>query len=300
MLTLLVASVAPAAGQEAVVVDHTNLSLYDRIPPRFVQAASELRLVFVNLSVGQNISEGLDCIAGKTRRRGCQRIADPPFAVPQREVEWGANRPRDNWVFRSWPRRGAENAVSCDIRDASSWRRQIQCFTNFVSASSGRIDVAAFQHSYALVTENSPPLVESLTSPDGVAQIERLQREHPDTTIVWQTTSLARGIGTQNASDFNDGLRGYVQDTGGYLLDVAAIISHDPDGNPCYDNRDGVPYRWARRQENHPDDGRSLPAICAHYTSEVDGGHLGRHTAGKIRAAKGWWIMMARIAGWRP
>jgi hypothetical protein len=84
------------------------------------------------------------------------------------------------------------------------------------------------------------------------------------------------------------------------LFDVADILSHDPAGNPCYDNRDGVPYDNGNNSENYPDDGANRLAICPHYTTETDGGHLGSVSAGKIRVAKAFWVLMARITGWTP
>ncbi|MBE0411782.1 MAG: hypothetical protein IBX69_18800 [Anaerolineales bacterium] len=50
--------------------------------------------------------------------------------------------------------------------------------------------------------------------------------------------------------------------------------------------------------EDYPDDGLDLPAICQDYTTEVDGGHLGSVSGGKIRVAKAFWVLMAQIAGW--
>ncbi len=93
-------------------------------------------------------------------------------------------------------------------------------------------------------------------------------------------------------------MRQYAIDNDKVLFDVADILSHDPDGNPCYDNRDGVPYDNGNTSENHPDDGQNIPAICPHYTTEADGGHLGSVSAGKIRVAKAYWVLMARLAGW--
>jgi hypothetical protein len=96
-------------------------------------------------------------------------------------------------------------------------------------------------------------------------------------------------------------MRQYVATHGGVLFDVADIESHDPYGAPCYDNRDGVPYyRLGSLRENYPNDGVNQPAICQHYTSEHDGGHLGAPSAGGIRLAKGLMVLMARIAGWTP
>jgi hypothetical protein len=95
-------------------------------------------------------------------------------------------------------------------------------------------------------------------------------------------------------------MRQYARDNNKFLLDVADIESHDPWGNPCYDNRDGVPYSVGNASENYPDDGINSLAICQHYTRESDGGHLGNPDVGKIRIAKAFWVLMARIAGWNP
>ena len=114
-------------------------------------------------------------------------------------------------------------------------------------------------------------------------------------------TARARGIGTRVSMDFNNQMRQYVQQNGKFLLDVADIESHDPWGNPCYDNRDGVAYTApGAGSENYPDDGVNDPAICQHYTAEVNGGHPGNPDVGKIRLAKAFWVLMARVAGWNP
>jgi YVTN family beta-propeller protein len=96
-------------------------------------------------------------------------------------------------------------------------------------------------------------------------------------------------------------MRAWTAANGRILLDVADILSHTPDGQPCYDNRDGVAYYASETLwENYPDDGVNYPAICPHYTTEVDGGHLGSVSAGKIRVAKAYWVLMAQLAGWQP
>jgi hypothetical protein len=163
-------------------------------------------------------------------------------------------------------------------------------------------DVLSFQFSYLEVAPGSDIgdpstgfLVRSVDRPD-VADLEAFAGQHPDKVLIYWTTSLARGIGSEESRDFNDQMRGYAATHGQPLFDVADILSHDPQGNPCFDNRDGIVYR----DESYPDDGQDLPAICPHYTTETDGGHLGSVSAGKIRVAKGFWILMAQIAGWRP
>jgi hypothetical protein len=118
------------------------------------------------------------------------------------------------------------------------------------------------------------------------------------------TTSLPRGTANGGDDEYkmmlaNEQIRAWARDNAVPLLDVADILSHTPGGEPCYDNRDGVPYYVnEKQQENFPDDGMNIPAICPQYTTEAFGGHLGSVSAGRIRMAKAMWVLMARLAGW--
>jgi hypothetical protein len=135
-----------------------------------------------------------------------------------------------------------------------------------------------------------------------ISDLLNFQTQHPDKKLVYWTTALSRSIGTQESTDFNNQLRRYVQEHDGILLDLADIESYNPEGIPCFDNRDGIPYcdQNTGKCENYPDDNKSFPAICQDYTTEVDAGHLGSVSAGKIRLAKAFWVLMARLAGWTP
>jgi hypothetical protein len=161
-------------------------------------------------------------------------------------------------------------------------------------------DVFGCQFSYLAVTPGSN-IADTLTgffgsggSDNKATAYAEYAALHPDKKIVWWTTSLARGIGTEESESFNDQMREYAATHVIILFDVADILSHDPSGQPCYDNRDGVTYK----DESHPDDGLNIPAICPQYTTETDGGHLGAISAGGIRVSKAFWVLMARIAGW--
>ncbi|MEW6251405.1 MAG: hypothetical protein AB1716_12215, partial [Planctomycetota bacterium] len=63
-LVAFIASVAlaPPAAAQPILVDHRRVELFERIPPAYVAAARELRLLFSDRSVGQNIHESLDCL----------------------------------------------------------------------------------------------------------------------------------------------------------------------------------------------------------------------------------------------
>jgi hypothetical protein len=127
---------------------------------------------------------------------------------------------------------------------------------------------------------------------------EAYEAEHPDEVFIYWTSSLARALGTTEGEAFNQQMREYAIEHGKPLFDVADILSHDPYGNPCYDNRDGVPYSNGNQSENYPDDGEDVQALCQHYTTEPDGGHLGNVSTGAIRVSKAMWVLMARLAGW--
>ena len=132
-----------------------------------------------------------------------------------------------------------------------------------------------------------------------IFDLEAYISRRPNNIFLFWTTSLARSIGSETAVEFNNQMRRYSLQQGKILFDVADIESHTPDGTPCYDNRDGIEYcSQTGKCESYPDDGKDLPAICQDYTTETDGGHLGSVSAGKIQIAKGFWVLMARIAGW--
>jgi hypothetical protein len=307
----VVATGTRVQGQQAAPrVDHLNLELFEQIPAQYLTAASNLRLLFVNRSVGANINSGLNCLAQPyaTAPSYCKQWqhAAPEFSVP--ENPWTGSFPRDRWQFGAWPGTGIPPEISCGGAETSYWYEQLNCFIRHIDANPAAYDVVAFQFSYLEVMEHSD-ITDPATGFFGsnpfpgkhtVADLAALRSRHPNIRFVLMTSSLARSIGTVQARDFNAGLRNYAQANGWPLYDFAAFISHSPNGQPCFDNRDGVPYIInGQVRENYPNDGLDLPAICQHYTGEVDGGHLGP-TAGMIRAGKAWWIMMARLAGWTP
>ena len=189
---------------------------------------------------------------------------------------------------------------------ASSWFQKLECFIRYVDANPARYDVYSYMNSYLEVDDASDiasagtGFFTHQSNRYDIGDFEAMEARNPGRIFIHHTSNLARGIGTQVSTSFNNQLRQYARDRNKYLLDVAAILSHDPSGNPCYDNRDGVPYSNGNASENYPDDGQNIPALCQHYTRETDGGHLGNPDVGKIRVAKAFWVLMARIAGWNP
>ncbi len=258
-------------------------------------------MLYIDRSVGANIDDGLFCLSFSSHEEApnhCSRYEHvvPEFSVDPDVVSW--HRPggydRSNWGFLFWD----------ETRNCNEWPDKVRCFMEMVTPVMNQYDVVSFQFSYLEVGDDSTIANESegyfWDNSDNydVFDQEAFEAQYPDKIVIYWTTSLARGIGSEVSDTFNDQMRQYAIANDKPLFDVAAILSHDPDGNPCYDNRDGIPYDNGNNSENYPDDGLALLAICQHYTTETDGGHLGSVSAGKIRVAKAFWVLMARLAGW--
>ncbi len=286
---------------DMIYIDHHDVALFEQIPEEYLVAAANIPMLFIDRSVGVNISEALNCLAFPSNEAAphyCsvyEHAGTPPFSSDPSEVSWsrGGGYGRDHWDYETWP----EN-------DCRLWQRHVPCFTSRADEIIEQYQVLSFQFSYLEVTDGStiadqPGGFFSDTPPLGnVYELAAYEAQHPDKVFIYWTTSLARSIGTEVSDTFNNQMRQYAIEHNKVLFDVADILSHDPNGNPCYDNRDGQPYSNQHTSENYPDDGRDYLAICQHYTTETEGGHLGSTSTGAIRVAKAMWVLMARLAGW--
>ena len=57
-------TVSPPGG--GIVINHNSIALYDRIPAQYLQAAENLKFMFMDRSVGANIYDGLLCLSAPT------------------------------------------------------------------------------------------------------------------------------------------------------------------------------------------------------------------------------------------
>lgn len=292
----------PVYPQGMIVVDHTTIALFDRIPEQYLAAARELPMMFSDRSVGSNISDGLTCLAAQDwadSASSCRRdYTDASLddwktftesdllagTVPDR-IYFDAEvisptltkYDRRNWVF--------------EYR-AGEWQELTRDFiTSLAPQHINSKSVLGYQFSYLNVSDSDdiadPQLGFFANNADrwDVYDLENYIAQHPDKVFIFWTTSLAR-VSTDVADDFNAMMRQYAlqrynSGKATVLFDVADILSHTPDGTPCYDS------------QGHR-------AICRDYTTEDIGGHLGSVSAGKIQVAKGFWVLMAQIAGWQP
>lgn len=298
------------------VVDHRHIGLFESIPTEYVLAARDLRMFFSDRSVGGNINEALNWFQATSWSN------TPPAA----RRDWTNEHV---WFWRTFTQ-ADRNAGLVPQRilfdpdpvlysrtnwsyefDMGYWYELTANFiTNLAPARLATHDVLSYQFSYLNVTETDTIADTNVgffahrPGPyNDVYDLEAFIAQHTNKVFFFWTSSLARSIGTKVSTEFNEQMRAYCKANNKILLDFAAIISHRHDGTPCYDNRDGVLYvnlNNTNQWENFPDDGFDYPAISQDYTTETEGGHLGSVSGGGVRAAKAIWILMARIAGWKP
>jgi hypothetical protein len=107
-----------------------------------------------------------------------------------------------------------------------------------------------------------------------IRQISQIEAQYPTKKIVWWTIPIMTE-GSVGRDSFNRQIREYVQANNKILFDVADIESHNASGVSLKDNS-------------------GLEVMDASISS--DGGHF--NDEGKLRMAKAFWVMMAKISGW--
>ena len=305
---------------QAIIVDRHSVELFEQIPDEYLQAARELRMVYADRSVGFNIDQGLDCLTASSWQQApayCRNDYYDTSGVTwlnrtYTQADYQAGQVPSLIRFEPDPQKYDRSNWEFVIVDGS-WEEVLQQFVEQVTpAYIDRKQVLSYQFNYFHVSQGS-----NIADPEtgffvdlpsegtyvnrqrwDISDFEALEAQYPEAIFFHWTTSLARSVGSPEGDAFNEQMRAYALANGKILFDVADILSHDEQGQPCYDNRDGVEYCNNNRCENYPDDGLDLLAICQDYTTETDGGHLGSVSGGRLRVAKAFWVLMARIAGW--
>lgn len=291
-----------------IIVDHTSVALFDRIPDEYLEAAKNLRMLFADRSVGANIDDGLNCLtAANWSSAPAHCHVDYIGSTWNFQTYMSISEAPERIIFNPDPIKYDRSNWIFEMHSGEWWDLTEDFINNLAPRYIATADVLSYQFTYLNVTETSdiadPQKGFFADNPNryDIHELEAFMSKHPDKIFPFWTTSLARSIGTQVSSVFNDQLRQYAKERNLVLFDVADIEAHTDQGAPCFDNRDGIEYCSQNGKcEDYPDDGQNIPAICQDYTTETDGGHLGSVSGGKIRIAKAFWVMMAQIAGWTP
>ncbi|PKO15266.1 MAG: hypothetical protein CVU39_11725 [Chloroflexi bacterium HGW-Chloroflexi-10] len=266
---------APTPVAAGIVINHTAITQFDRIPDSYITAASQLHSLFRHASVGDNIDIGLDCLMNTTLPR--PNVCTTGL-LPGQDL-YDSKYDRSNWDFEFHAPPPSQNP---------GWWDKVNFFVSRVDGlgSGSSYQVVAFKFGY--VDAYTGSAIDNVfftrnanDSYPGIEDLEVLQTRHPNKLVVLWTMGLARAIGTVDSTSFNNQMRTYAITNEIPLMDIADIQSHRPNGTLCVDNQ-----------------GNNQPALCDEYTEEINGGHL--NTLGKQIMAKAYWVMMARLAGWQP
>jgi hypothetical protein len=254
---------ATPTGIVGVIVDHTSLSSFASIPATYLQAAAALDTLFMHASVGDNIDYlGLGCLAGLQ--------SDPSY--PEECLTYAQN-PYDPYDNRNWNWRMWDTPMADAIAKTDQW-------VSVVNAQQQNYQVLGMKFCYVDAWNQDFTYYRT--------KMEQLVQAYPQKTFIWATQVLyaksdmdTPGFNLQNAQniqDFNQQLRAYARANNIFLYDLADIESHEPNGDYC---------------QSH-----DIEALCDTYSDGIGGGSGHPDADGSIRLAKGFWYLMARIAGW--
>jgi hypothetical protein len=257
----------------AIVADHAVIEQFAQIPQDIIDEAAARKSLFMHQSTGGYVDAmGLACLAG---------LRDDPANYPPECSTYANNRTTGNWPWY-------DNAnLTWDLwappqADAIAKTDQ---FVSVVNARAGNYDVLGMKYCY----------VDGWNQGDNVAQnyyinkMLALESQYPNKTFIWATSALWSEPGgacnamfnsCQQIAEFNQQVRAYAQAHNKPLYDIAAIESHDRNGNPCT-VADAAGQPWE--------------GMCADWYSD-GGGHP--NSEASLRLAKGFWWLMARISGW--
>ncbi len=273
----------PIPHEGTLIIDHRSVALFNQIPDQYENAAENLRITYMDRSVGQNISDGLTCLASpnwESSPSHCRRDY-----IDSSLTEWKTFTTSDSNIPEAILFPGGNDRSNINVVFAmGTWEEDLKAFISAFPSYASNNDIITFQHNYLHVAAGSTidnVYFDPSYSGTNIYDLMALETQYPNKTFIYWTSSLALTIGTADAQSFNDQLRDWAAENGKILFDVADIESHNPDGSAC---------RNAQGYE----------ILCQRYTTETDGGHLGSVSAGKLQIAKAMWVMLAQIEGWNP
>lgn len=233
-------------------IDHTNFDP-GGLSTSKLHAAANLKVYFEHASVGGNIfsdsSNGFDTLRSQDVRYSSDR------------VKWNGTA-NPSWF-------DAHAGLADNYRGNPGAQKKIDHFrTALTSGLGAKLDVASFKFCWIDTPSDAEALFASARR-----TTEALEQRYPTVVFVWWTMPLERDQARAERQRYNNLVRDYCASNNRWLLDIAALESHDDAGNLVAD---------AHGQELQ----------YGGYSS--DGGHL--NTAGAVKMAKAYWQLIAGIA----
>ncbi|MBC7236337.1 MAG: SGNH/GDSL hydrolase family protein [Chloroflexi bacterium] len=242
------------------MVDHTCVNA-DQIPQAYLDQARQLDVLFAHQSVGGNIMEG---IADLQSQNWTRYHIDVAYNEP---ASW--HDTHDGIGHRT-------DGFCCNFQP----ERKVSGFDNLIrSVGFGqKVDVAFMKFCYVdFICRDWWGQIPAQEVWETYRQaMEALEADYPNVTFVWWTAPLHSYYCNDEKALYNGLIRNYCIANGKVLFDLAAIESHDPEGNPVLD-------------------GSGYEALYTGYTT--DGGHL--NEVGRQRVARALWWLLAAICGWQ-
>jgi hypothetical protein len=236
---------------DPLTINHTNFDPAS-LPDADIAKAVALGVYFEHASVGQNIVDGIGALGGR---------------YTSGRVSWSSTYP--TWTGDpAWF--DTHDGLADNHRGNPGGAEKISFFQAAITPTlASKIDVASFKFCYIDTPADAAALFSSAKS-----AMEGLQAAYPAVVFVWWTMPIERdGAAPAQRQAYNDSVRAYCAANDQWLLDIAALESHDDSGTAVVDVSD-----------------REL--LYSGYTD--DGGHL--NAAGAAKLAKAYWKLIAEIA----
>lgn len=287
-----------AAGQQAIVIDHTCTSL-DQVPTSWIQQArNNLRVSYGHTSHGSQLISGistlnqiLGCSCASCSDAGCTSCLYGYCDDYYYYTYGGSNPVAPPGVLSLWDCKPV-GASDLGNPNRTAWEAATRAMLNDPKYNNRNV----VMWSWCGQVDGTEAEIQTYLN-----LMSGLIASYPNVKFVYMTGHLNGTGATGNVNVRNNQIRQHVAATGGILFDFADIESYDPDGNEfmslmANDNCDyrigGVTRNWANEWcAAHPGD--PLCANCPSSTSCAHSKCLNCNLKGRA-----FWWMMARLAGW--
>lgn len=242
---------------DGFIANYQSVSLADTIPLSVLDSVRGLDVYFEHASVGSNISAGIDSLATSNASR---------YAIGRES--WGSGSIENNII--SWYQQNS--GFGDNSRGNPGFSEKVDLFDNSIRTAgfADELDVASYKMCYIDNNiEDSEAAFEYARD-----SMESLEEDFPDITFIWWTMPICTD-GDEVRDAYNNLVRQYCSENDKYLIDIADIECHDPQGNRLTDSN-------------------GYELLYSDYTD--DGGHLDEDGAELL--ARAWWVTLAKITGW--
>ncbi len=261
------------SGAEALVIDHTSVASFDRIPKKYLDKARELTLYYIHLSHGKQIITGLEAMG---RSNPNYRVAVMFSSVPGLPPK---ENPPALRIYRE------------SLGPESYWSTESGMERTRRAARMGEFNFSM----YAWCGEMSSSNADFVNA--YLKKLSLLETEFTNMRFIYMTGHVDGGSAALSRN--NNLIREYAKKNGKVLFDFADIESYDPNGKYYSGSgRINGECSWCPKWcAAHPADCVDIPATCGHSDGSVQGGDPSMAYVCKLKA-KAFWVMMARLAGW--